>query len=154
MKINKLPLYMNILKVVLVAIGVILCLFLFGGPNATGTPEEIKEFREGSQLGLASTFTGIIVFLGIGLILLFFVVQLISNPKKTVLSILGLVAALIIYLIFWAAGTGDTNETLQLRHPVEQGTITATTAGLWTALVAVGVGFLAVIAGFFTRAIK
>ena len=154
MKIKNLPLYMNILKVVLVATGVILCLFLFGGPNANGTPEEIKEFREGSQLGLASMFTGFVVFLGIGLILLFFVVQLISNPKKTILSILGLVAALGIYLIFWAAGTGDTNETLQLRHPVDQSTITATSAGLWTALVAVGVGLLAVIAGFFTRSIK
>ena len=154
MKIKNLPLYMNILKVVLVAIGVILCMFLFSGPNSSGSPEEIKHFREGTQLSLASTFTGIIIFLGIGLILLFFVVQLISNPKKTLLSILGLIAALIIFLIFWAAGTGDTNETLQLRHPVEQGTIVSTTAGLWTAIVAVGVGFLAVIAGFFTRSIK
>ena len=154
MKNEKLPLYMNILKVVLVAVGVILCLFLFGGPNAAGDPKDIEEFREGTQLGLASTFTGFIVFLGVGLILLFFVVQLISNPKKTLLSIVGIIAALAIYLIFWAAGTGDTNETLQLRNPVEQSTIVSTSAGLWTALVAVGVGLLAVISGFFTRAIK
>ncbi|NVK65564.1 MAG: hypothetical protein HWE22_13310 [Flavobacteriales bacterium] len=154
MKIKNLPLYMNILKVVLVAAGVILCLFLFGGPNANGTEEEISAFRDGTKLGLASGFTGFIVFLGVGLILLFFVVQLISNPKKTIISILGIVAALIIYLIFWAAGTGDTNESLQLRHPVEQETIVSTTAGLWTALVAVGVAFLAVIGGFFSRIIK
>lgn len=154
MKIKNLPLYMNILKVVLVAAGVILCLFLFGGPNANGTKEEMAAFRDGTELGLASGFTGFIVFLGIGLILIFFVVQLISNPKKTIISILGLVAALIIYLIFWAAGTGDTNESLQLRHPVEQETITATTAGLWTSLVAIGVAFLAVLGGFFSRLIK
>ena len=145
---------MNILKVVLVAIGVFACLLLFNGPDITDDPEKVKAFRDGGKLGFASIFTGFIVFFGLGLILLFFVVQLISNPKKTVFSILGLIAALAIYLIFWASGTSDTNETLQLRHPVEQSTITATTAGLWTTIVAVIVGVLAIIAGFFTRSIK
>lgn len=145
---------MNILKVVLVAVGVIACFLLFNGPDITGDPKDVEAFRDGGRLGFASFFTGFIVFLGIGLILLFFVVQLISNPKKTILSILGLIAALAIYLIFLAIGTSDTNETLQLRAPVDQSTITATSAGLWTVLVAVGVGLLAVIAGFFTRSIK
>lgn len=145
---------MNILKVVLVAVGVIACLLLLNGPDINAEPEDVKSFREGGRLGFASIFTGFIVFLGVGLILLFFVVQLISNPKKTILSIVGIVAALIIYLIFLAMGTSDTNETLQLRAPVDQSTITATSAGLWTVLVAVGVGLLAVIAGFFTRSIK
>jgi amino acid transporter len=154
MKFKNLNLYLNILKVVLVAVGVILCLFLFGGPNATSDATDIETFRDGSKMGLASMFTTFILFLGIGLILIFFVVQLISNPKKTILSILGIVAALIIYLIFWAAGTDDTNESLQLRHPVEPSTITATTAGLWTTLVAIGIGILAVISGFFTRLMK
>ena len=154
MKIKNLSLYMNILKVVLVAIGVISCLLLFGGPDITADPKDVEDFRDGGRLGFASIFTGFIVFLGVGLILLFFVVQLISNPKKTVLSIVGIIAALAIYLIFWAAGTNDTNETLQLRHPVDQSTITATTAGLWTTIVAVVVGVLAIIAGFFTRSIK
>lgn len=154
MKFKNLNLYLNILKVVLVAVGVILCLFLFGGPNATSDPGDIESFRDGSKMGLASLFTTFILFLGVGLILVFFVVQLISNPKKTILSILGIVLALVIYLIFWAAGTGDTNETLQLRNPVEQSTITATTAGLWTTLVAIGIGILAVISGFFSRLIR
>lgn len=145
---------MNILKVVLVAIGVVSCLLLFNGPDINGDPKEVEDFRDGARLGFASVFTGFIVFLGIGLILFFFVVQLISNPKKTILSILGLIAALVIYLVFWAAGTSDTNETLQLRHPVDQATITATSAGLWTTLVALAVGLLAIISGFFTRSIK
>ena len=145
---------MTILKVVLVAIGVVACLLLFGGPDVTGDPKEVEDFREGAALSFASGFTGFIVFLGIGLILLFFIVQLITNPKKTILSIVGLIAALAIYLIFWAAGTSDTNETLQLRHPVEPETITATTAGLWTAIVAAVLGVLAIIAGFFTRSIR
>jgi hypothetical protein len=154
MKSKNLNLYMNILKVALVAVGVISCLLLFNGPDINGDPKDVEAFRDGGRLGFASIFTGFVVFLGVGLILLFFVVQLISNPKKTVLSILGLIAVLVIYLVFLAVGTSDTNETLQLRQPVEQGTITATSAGLWTTIVAVVVGVLAVISGFFTRSIK
>lgn len=146
---------MTILKVALIAIGVILCLFLFGGPNVTAEDKQIiTDFRDGSKMNLASIFTGFIFFLGIGLILIFFVVQLISNPKKTVISILGILVALAIYLIFYMAGTSDTNETLQLRHPVAQGSIVTTTAGLWTAFVAILLAFLAVIGGFFTRFLK
>lgn len=145
---------MTILKVVLVAVGVVACLFLFRGPNVTGDLVDVENFRNGGELAFASAFTGFIIFLGIALILFFFVVQLITNPKKTIISILGLIAALVIYLIFWAAGTNDTNETLQLRHPVGQSTIVSTTAGLWTAIVAVVVGFLAILSGFFTRSIK
>jgi len=129
---------MTILKVVLVAVGVISCLLLFGGPDITGEPKEVEAFRDGGAMGFASMFTGFIVFLGVGLILLFFVVQLISNPKRTIRF----------------AGTSDTSETLQLRQPSDNGTIAATTAGLWTVIVAVVVGVLAIIAGFFTRAIK
>lgn len=145
---------MTILKVVLVAVGVISCLLLFGGPDITGEPKEVEAFRDGGAMGFASMFTGFIVFLGVGLILLFFVVQLISNPKRTLLSIIGIIAALVVFLIFWFAGTNDTSETLQLRQPADNGTIAATTAGLWTVIVAVVAGVLAIIAGFFTRAIK
>lgn len=145
---------MNILKVVLVAVGVIACFLLINGPDINNEPKEVEAFRDGGKMAFASFFTGFVVFLGIGLILLFFVVQLISNPKKTIISILGLIAALVIYLIFLAVGTSDTNESLQLRAPVDQSTITATGAGLWTVIVAIGVGLLAIIAGFFTRSIK
>ena len=145
---------MNILKVVLVTVGVIACFLLFNGPDVNSDPKDVEAFRDGGKLAFASFFTGFVVFLGVGLIILFFIVQLISNPKKTIISILGLIIAFIIYLIFLAVGTSDTNETLQLRTPVDQSTITATGAGLWTVIVAVAVGLLAVIAGFFTRSIK
>jgi len=154
MKIKNLNLYMTILKVVLVAVGVLACLFLFGGPEATADKDVVSKFRDGGAMSFASIFTGFVLFLGVGLILIFFVVQLISNPKKTLLSIVGLVAAFVLFLILWFAGTADTNESLQLRNPVDQGTIVFTTAGLWTAIVATVVAVLAVLAGLFTRAIK
>jgi amino acid transporter len=154
MKLTKLNLYLAILKVVLISTGVIFCLFLFGGPNPEGaTQAAVAEFRDGSKMSLATSFTTFILFVGVGLILLFFVVQLISNPKRTLLSILGLIAAFLIYLLFLMIGTGDTNESLQLRPEtqVDLGTIGAATAGLYTALVGVAAGALVIILGLFSR---
>ena len=152
MKNKNLNLYMNILKAVLIAVGVILCLFLFGGPNVTTDSKEVvAEFRDGSKMGLASLFTAFVFVLCVGVIVIFFIAQLVSNPKKTIISILGILGFLVIYLIFYFAGTTDTNESLQLRNPVSQGSILTTTAGLYTTFVAMVIAFLAVLMGFFTR---
>ena len=153
MKNKNLNLYMNILKAVLIAVGVILCLFLFGGPNVTTDSKEVvAEFRDGSKMGLASLFTAFVFVLCVGVIVIFFIAQLVSNPKKTIISILGILGFLVIYLIFYFAGTNDTNESLQLlRNPVSQGSIVTTTAGLYTTFVAMVIAFLAVLMGFFTR---
>lgn len=149
MNVKKLNLYMSILKFGLVAIGVILCLFLFSGPNMESTVEEQIAFRDGSSMSLAASFTGFIIFTSLGLILVFFIVQLITNPKKTILSIIGIVVGLLLYLIFTMIGTSDTNETLTLAEnvQVDQGTIVSTSAGLYTVLVGISVGILAVLVG-------
>ena len=102
-------------------------------------------------MGFATSFTGIVFFLGVGLILLFFVVGLITNTKKTVKSIIGLVLALVVYLIFYMAGTTDTNESLNLAESVQvaDGTIRATTAGLYTVLFGTILGIVLWIIGPF-----
>ena len=147
MDTKKLNLYMSILKIGLVAIGVILCLFIIGGPNMESTLEQQESFRDGSSLGLATSFTGFIVFASVGLILLFFVLQLISNPKKTIMSIIGIVVALVLYLLLSMIGTSDTNESLRLLESVqvEQGTIDSTTAGIYTVIIGLVVALLAVV---------
>lgn len=149
MNSKKMDMFMNVLKFGLVAIGVILCLFLFGGPNMESTVQEQEAFRDGSSLGLAVSFTGFVMFAGIGLILLFFVVQLITNPKRTVMSIVGLIVALLLYFVMSMMGTSDTNETLQLLDPVDQGTIASTSAGLWTVIIGIVVGLAVVVLGPF-----
>lgn len=147
MDAKKLTLIMNVLKFGLVGLGVILCLTLFNGPNMESPLAEQADFREGASLGLATSYTGFIFFAGIGLILLFFVVQLISNPKKTIISIVGLLAALVLYFIISMGGTSDTNESLALRDPVSLETIASTTAGLWTAIIGVVAGLVLVLLG-------
>jgi len=149
MDTKKLNLYMSILKIGLVAIGVILSLFIIGGPNMESTIEAQETFREGSSMSLVTSFTGFIIFASVGLILLFFVAQLITNPKKTVLSIIGLLVALVLYLIFLMIGTGDTNESLALLEDVQvdQGTIASSSAGLYTVISGVILALLAAVFG-------
>jgi len=147
MDTKKLNLYMSILKIGLVAIGVIASLFLFGGADMNSTLQDQESFREGASLGFTISFTGFLIFASVGLILLFFVFQLISNPKKTIMSIIGIVAALVLYLILWMAGTSDTNESLRLLEDVqvEQSTINSTTAGLYVVLTLIVVALLAAV---------
>lgn len=149
MNSSKLNLIMNIIKIGLAVIGILLCVFLFGGPNMENTVEEQQAFRDGTQMSLAVSFTGFVVFAGIGLILLFFVFQLITNPKKTVMSIIGLIVAAVLYVIFLMLGTSDTNESLALRDPVALSTISTTTAGIITVIAGLAIGVLAVAIGPF-----
>lgn len=141
---------MTILKAVLVFIGVVFCIFLFGGPNAEAESEVRNEFMDGWKLGAAIGYTRFIIIAGVGLILAFFIVQLITNTKKTLFSIIGLVVALIIYLIFLAMGSNDTNESLKLVGDVmveDQSTISSTTAGIYTLITCIVIGAAAVVWG-------
>lgn len=144
MNSNKLGLLLNVIKFGLAGLGVILAAFLFMGPNAETTMEVQTEFREGSTMNAAIYYFIAILLAGAGLVLLFFLFNLISQPKKTVMSIIGIIVALVIYLIFSMMGSADTNESLALRDPVEQGTINSTTAGIFT------VGFILVVAVIVT----
>ena len=61
------------------------------------------------------------------------------------MSTIGVIAALLVFLIMWAMGSSDTNETLQLRETVQvdPGTISSVSAGLYTAIIGVVVAGLA-----------
>lgn len=144
MDTKKLNMFMNILKFGLVAVGVIAAFLVIGGPNMEVEEATRVEFRDGPRMGMAINYTMLIIIASVVFVLFFFVMQLITNTKKTVMSIIGLIAALVVYLIFLAAGTSDTNESLQLQETqyVADGTLASTTAGLYTVLVGVVVGLL------------
>lgn len=141
---KRLNLMMSVLKIALVALGVIAFFLVLNGPNMDQEEAVREEFLNGGKLAFSVGYTGFILFLGVGLILLFFVMQLITNTKKTLKSIMALLIAGLVFLIFYLMGTSDTNETLQLKEAqhVEPGTIAGTTAGLYTVMGGVIVGFL------------
>lgn len=149
MKSNKLDLAMNVLKFGLVAIGVILSLLIINGPNAEQTTMEIETFRESATLGAAITYSGLLLFLCVAVVVLFFIVQLISNPKKTIFSIIGIIVAFVLYFIISMIGTADTNASLALRDPVSNSTINSTSAGLYTVIIGLAVSILVIILGPF-----
>ncbi len=149
MSAKNLNLFLTVLKFALVGIGVGVSLFLFGGPNVTDGIEAVEEYREGPQMGAAIWFTIAVLLACVAIVFIFFFAQLITNTKKTVMAIIGIVVALIIYLVMYSAGTTDTTNTLALRHPVEQGVVNSTSAGIYTVLAGLSVGILVIIVGPF-----
>lgn len=155
MNSDKLTTILGFVRVALVVIGVGSALLLFSGPNVNDGTEAVEAFREGGRLSTAIFFTMGIILATVGLVLLFFFVQLASNTKKTVLSIIGLLVALVIYLVFLGIGTSDTSDTLLLKNPVEDSVVVSTTAGLIT----VGLGIIVggsllvydIVLGFFRK---
>lgn len=137
---------MTVLKIVLVVVGVIACGLVIMGPNGESEVEAQKEFLNGMSLGLAINYTLYIVLGGVAIILIFFFMSMAMTPKKTALSIVGILAALVLYLIFWGMGSSDTNETLALSEKVAvaegSNTIGTVSAGIYTAFVGIIVGAL------------
>jgi hypothetical protein len=149
MNAKNLNLFLTILKFSLVGIGVGVSLFLFNGPNVTDGMDAVEAYREGPQMAAAILFTISVFIACIAIVLIFFVSQLITDTKKTVMAIIGIVVALLIYLVMYSAGTTDTTDTLALRHPVEQGVVNSTTAGIYTTLIGLFIGILVIIIGPF-----
>tara|TARA_B110000046_G_C12807978_1_gene320025 strand:+ start:42 stop:515 length:474 start_codon:yes stop_codon:yes gene_type:complete len=146
---KKLNMIMTVLKVVLVVIGVVACFMVILGPNGEAEEKVREEFMESFSLGLAINYTLYIILGGVAVILVFFLVQLITNTKKTALSIAGILAAGVLYVIFRLVGSTDTNESLDLSEKVQQNAevISTTTAGIYTGLVLLTIGALVWILG-------
>ncbi len=149
MNAKNLNLLLRIFHYTLIIVGVGLSLLLFSGPAVTDSKDVLEKFRESTEMNAAIYFLLFIIILGILIILGFFVMQLIISPKRTILSIIGIVVSLVIYLIFFILGTTDTTDTLALRNPVSDGVVLTTTAGLYTIGVSLIVGLIVIIAGPF-----
>ncbi len=140
----------QILKYLFIIIGCILSVWIIiSGPAVTEGKDAIEKFSESLQMNAAIYFMLFILLTGGVMVLGFFLFQIIQSPKRTILSIIGIVISLIIYMIFYLLGTSDTTETLALRNPVSDGVVLTTTAGLYTIGVTLFVGFVVIIAGPF-----
>lgn len=150
MNANKLNLISRIFQYLSIAIGCILSIWIIiSGPAVTDGKEALERFRESAEMNAAIYFMLFILFTGGVMVLGFFLFQIIQSPKRTILSIIGIVISLVIYLIFYLKGTSDTTDTLALRNPVSDGVVLTTTAGLYTIGVTLFVGLVVIIAGPF-----
>ncbi|MBM3453392.1 MAG: hypothetical protein FJX84_09685 [Bacteroidetes bacterium] len=142
---KKTSLVLNIVKFVLSGIGVLACILVINGPNTNAGIQVVEEFRDGFEMSFAMMFTILVIAACVALILVFFVMHFISQPKKTALSIMGILVSLAVYIIFYIAGTSDTSKSLLLKNEVSDGVVVATTAGLYTTFVALAAAVLVII---------
>ena len=150
MNATKLNLISRIFQYLSIAVGVVLSiLILISGPSVTDGKEALEKFRESTEMNAAIYFILFILFAGAAMVIGFFVSQIIQSPKRTILSIIGIVISFVVYLIFYLLGSSDTTDTLALRNPVSDGVIFTTTAGLYTIGILLFVGLVVIIAGPF-----
>jgi hypothetical protein len=149
---KKLSLIGNVIKILFISIGVILCGLVIMGPNAdsaVNSPEVIEKFRDGASMGAAIGFTGFLIAVCTGLVVLFFVLLLFSDFKKAIKSMIGIIAFTLIYVVINSIGSSDTAESLRLMVPADKSTIDSTHAGIYTAFICLIIAALAVLAGPF-----
>lgn len=142
----------TIIKVLFIAIGVIVSAMVITGPNAdsaVNSPEVIEKFRDGGAMSAAIGFSGFLIITCTALVVLFFVLLLITDFKKAIKSMIGILAFTILYFVLSGIGSSDTTESLQLLTSVDKATLNSTHAGLITAIIGLVVAVLAVIAGPF-----
>jgi hypothetical protein len=147
---TKLNLISRIFQYLSIAVGVVLSiLILMSGPSVADGKEAIEKFRESAEMNAAIYFILFILLTGGAMVIGFFIFQIIQSPKRTILSIIGIVLSLIVYMIFYLLGSSDTKDTLALRNPVSDGVVLTTTAGLYTVSILLFVGLVVIIAGPF-----
>ncbi len=140
---------MTIIKFGLGGVGVVLSVLLFFAPNVSEGTEVVEAYREGPQMSYAIWYTIILMLVLLGAVMLFFILQIFTDTKKTLIAIAGILVSVVIYVICLSAGTSDTTDTLLLKNPVSQGVVNTTTAGIWTIMVGMLIGALVIIAGPF-----
>jgi len=145
MDAKKTALLLNIIKFVLSGVGVLACILVINGPNTNAGSQVVEEFRDGFEMSFALLFTIAVIFACVAMIIAFFVIHFISQPKKTALSIMGILVSFVVYMVFYIGGTSDTSKSLLLKNEVSDGVVLTTTAGIYTTFVALAVAVLVII---------
>jgi len=146
---------LNISKFVLGLLGVSLCIWLVASdyPESGAPLEEIDAFVKDSPASFSAiSYVNILIGAALITVIGFFLYQLIIRPKKTGLSILGLLISATVFLLLFFIGSPDTIDSLQLdpdKVNVGANTIAITSAGLYTIGICLLIGVLAIILGPF-----
>jgi hypothetical protein len=148
---KKMNLIGNVIKLSLIAIGVILSLMIISGPNVNAGKEAVETFRDGFKLSAAMNFILIILAICILVIIAFYVLLLITDFKKAIKSMIGVILFAVLYFILSMIGSSDTSETLALRNPVADATIDSTHAGLVCVIIGLGVAGVTLIWSFVRK---
>ena len=100
MKEEKMNLILTITRYALVLIGVGLSVMLFSGPTVADGKAAMTEFRESGSMS-AIYYTLFIIVTAVVAVLGLFMYQIAMQPKKTLLSIVGIVVAFVLYFVMY-----------------------------------------------------
>ena len=138
---------LTLVRFALVIVGVGASFLLFNGPSVADGKAAVAAYRESSELGFAINYTLGLILLGIVVIIGFFVFSIIIQPKKTLLSIVGLLVSAALFFIIFTVGTSDNQDSLSLKMEASQNVVNLASAGIYTIGLCIGIGFLAIVLG-------
>lgn len=147
-----------IIKVIIIAPALIAGLMVMGsGVNADSAEPVKQSFMESVSFSAATNISFIAIIAAVVLILVFFGVLLATRPGGAIKSILGIIIAAVVFFILYAAGTGDTVESLGVQGNItaSESTMNFTHAGIWTAIIGMTIGsILALFMGFIMKLVR
>jgi hypothetical protein len=144
---------LNISKFVMGLVGVSLCVWLVAAkyPESGAPLDIINTFVKDSPWSFSAiSYVNFLIGVALITVLGFFIYQLIIRPKKTGLSILGLLISATVFLLLFFIGSSDTIATLQLdpdKVNVGANTIAITSAGIYTIGICLFIGVMAIVLG-------
>lgn len=147
---------LNILKIALGVLGalfVVLAVAELPSDFKALTVEERDATIINPKLVMMTNFTLFVILLGLILIVGFFLFGMVTNPKKTIKSVLGYLASGLAFFVFYAMAKGTPTEASE-KFDIAQSTIKATEAGLYLTIVMVVIGFALMLLGPLFRYIK
>ena len=153
---EKIGTILNIVKFVLAILGVVLVAWVIGSdPGAFNdlTMEQKEEFLNGAPMSGSINYALAIILIGVALILGFFVYSLMLDAKKAIKSVIGYVAAAILFFIFYAVAGGEMTP-VAMKDGIDVSTIKASEAGLYLGILAIALGFLAMLISPLFRYLK
>lgn len=139
-------------------VGSLLCLLIFfGGPDTAGLPEKEKfELQAASMSGYLDGILMIVqaaIFIALAIILIYYIIALIQNPKGQIGSLVGLVAVAAILAISWFLaddyinwGDLSVDQISKLNSDFSSGSRKFSGANVWAILIFLGLSVTSIIA--------
>ena len=147
-----------VIRVLIIAPALIAGLVVMSsGVNADSDQVLQEAFKESVAFNAVMNISYITIISAATLVVLFFLILLVKRPATAIKSVLGIIIAAIFFFILYAVGTTDTSESLNLSGGLtaDQGVVNFTHAGIITALTAIVIcAILALGLGFVLKIVR
>jgi hypothetical protein len=152
----KLSSILNVIKFVLAILGVVLVAWVIGsdpGSISELSLEEKEAFIASSPMSGSMNYAIGIIIVGVVLIIGFFIYNVFLDAKKAIKPVIGYIIALIAFFVFFMFAGGEMTPIAE-KNGVDVSTIKMSEAGLYLAIFAILLGFIAMLISPLFRYLK